>query len=146
MQPSVDRPIVPLRLLQKPGAGDGPEIVSVLDVAETTGEGRRLRCARCRHEITTTAARITVNGRHEWERVNPHGWVWRFGCFSSAPGCASQGVPSKQATWFAAYFWQIQVCGGCGELLGWLWFNGDHQFHGLILDHLVEEEPESRPG
>lgn len=140
MHPPVDQPIEPLHLLQKPGAGDSPEIVATVDPVEIEDPGRRLLCARCRHEITTTAARIAVNGQHEWERTNPHGWVWRFGCFSTAPGCQSQGVPSKQATWFAAHHWHIQVCGACGELMGWLFFTGEHQFHALILEHLIEEE------
>jgi hypothetical protein len=100
-----------------------------------------LVCAACAHPITRADARIAVDGAHEHTEVNPTGWVYRFGCFTDAPGCRADGVPSKQATWFAGHWWYRQACAGCGEHLGWLFFSDapdSESFYGLILDRLVE--------
>jgi hypothetical protein len=65
--------------------------------------------------------------------------VHRFGCFAAAPGCRPSGVPSRQATWFAGHWWYIQVCGGCGVHLGWLFFSdGASEFYGLVVEALRE--------
>lgn len=102
---------------------------------------RRLVCARCGHPITALDEGIAVDGAFEHERQNPAGFTHRFGCFGRAPGCVSQGVPSRQGTWFPGCFWLRQSCGGCGEHLGWLFFDapGPREFYGLILDALVAE-------
>lgn len=102
------------------------------------GDGRTLLCARCGRAITTTAARIAVDGQHEHLRTNPHGYEHRFGCFARATGLVSRGVPSRQFTWFAGYWWHVQDCADCGAHLGWLFFRPEDQFYGLILDALVE--------
>jgi hypothetical protein len=104
------------------------------------GTMRLLACAACGHPITTHADRILVAGAHEHDGTNPGGWTYRFGCFARATGCASQGVPSKQCTWFPGYWWHIQACGGCAHHLGWLFFQKDHEFYGLIVDRLIEHD------
>jgi hypothetical protein len=128
----------PLKCFQPTGEEPGAEaarrrLASLDDAA--------LVCADCGYPITSAALRVRVGGEHEHVGVNPTGWSYRFGCFAGAPGCRSEGVPSKQATWFPGYWWHIQVCGGCGVHLGWLFFADDperSQFYGLILDRLVE--------
>ena len=107
---------------------------------ETTEDdaGRALACARCLAAITTTGARIEMSGAHEHTFSNPHGFVFRIGCFAVAPGCAPVTEPSTYFAWFPGYAWQIAVCTGCGEHLGWLFRSGDSRFHALILDRLVE--------
>ena len=30
------------------------------------------------------------------------------------------GTATVEFTWFAGYSWQIPLCGGCGNQLGWL--------------------------
>jgi hypothetical protein len=96
---------------------------------------RPLRCHACGHVITTAAARRAVNGAHEYERTNPAGYRYRFGCFSQAPGCACMGLPSDEHSWFAGCSWRFAICAACGEHLGW-GFSGADDFFGLILDRL----------
>ncbi|RYG61337.1 hypothetical protein EON64_18645, partial [archaeon] len=33
--------------------------------------------------------------------------------------CVTSGAPSLQDTWFHSYAWQVALCGGCGEHVGW---------------------------
>jgi hypothetical protein len=54
----------------RPKEQPGTRTVDRQDVAL----GRPLLCARCRHPITTRAARIEVAGSHEHVRSNPHGY------------------------------------------------------------------------
>ncbi|HKA87758.1 MAG TPA: cereblon family protein [Haliangiales bacterium] len=102
---------------------------------------RILACARCRQWITIPAAAIEVGGAHAHERSNPMGIRFRFGCFAAARGLSRQGSPSREATWFPGYTWQVEICDGCKEHMGWLYATMDHRFHGLILAALVEIDP-----
>ncbi|HJZ88769.1 MAG TPA: cereblon family protein [Polyangia bacterium] len=102
------------------------------------GTGPVLACARCRQHITSTSARIAVGGHHEHTRENPHGFQFHIGCFARALGCVAVSEPSLEWTWFPGYAWQIELCTGCAEHLGWRFASSDHHFHGLILDRLVE--------
>jgi len=52
-----------------------------------------------------------------------------------------EGVLSRQAKWFPGYWWYVQLCGGCGAHLGWLFFADAAEFYGLVIDRLVEERP-----
>jgi|SRR5690349_20272684 len=106
----------------------------------TGGGGKRLVCAACRRRITDTGARIEVDGLHEHSQVNPHGYVWTFGCYAEAPGCAPVGAPSTEFTWFPGHTWQIAQCLRCGTHLGWLFTGADRRFHGLIVERLAEED------
>jgi hypothetical protein len=100
--------------------------------------GKILACARCRRPITTTAARIEVAGAHAHTFTNPGGFVFRLACFREASGLCRISPQSSEATWFAGYTWQIEVCAGCREQLGWLYRSGELAFHGLIVDCLIE--------
>lgn len=102
--------------------------------------GKVLSCARCRRPITTTAARIEMAGSHVHTFKNPDGFTFRVGCFREASGLRRVSPQSSEATWFAGYTWQIEVCAGCQEQLGWLYRSGEHTFHGLIVDSLIEVE------
>jgi hypothetical protein len=102
------------------------------------GAGRGLFCRLCRHGITRQEAGIAVNGRQVHVRTNPAGITFEFGCYSGAPGCAAVGSPTAEHTWFPGHSWQIAVCGGCGEHLGWR-FRGEGGFFGLILSRLVSD-------
>jgi hypothetical protein len=99
-----------------------------------------LRCARCGQAIASDGDRIGVHGLHEHSQVNPHGYIWNFGCFSSAPGCVAQGERSTEFAWFPNTSWQIQICGGCALHLGWLFEGPSRRFYGLILERLVEDD------
>jgi hypothetical protein len=91
--------------------------------------------------VTTSAARIEVDGSHEHRFTNPNGFQFHIGCFSSATGCALAGDPSTFFTWFPGHSWQVECCARCGAHLGWLFRSADAGFHGLILDRLVETDP-----
>ena len=94
-------------------------------------------CIQCHHPITQKDATIEVNGQHQHTFTNPHGYVYRIGCFSDAPGCVPVSQPTTTFSWFPGYAWQIVVCHQCQHLLGWAFQGkGDH-FWGLILSQLA---------
>jgi hypothetical protein len=100
----------------------------------------RIECARCGHHITDGDARTERNGLHEHSQVNPHGFIWCFGCWRAAPGCVATGTPTEAFSWFAGYRWQIGSCGGCDLHLGWLFAGDSDRFWGLIADRVVERD------
>jgi hypothetical protein len=120
-----DEPSAPVRA-HRPGAADEED------------RGKILACARCRRPITTIASRIEVAGSHAHTFTNPDGFVFRVACFREASGLRRVSPQSSEATWFAGYTWQVEVCAGCREQLGWLYRSGEHAFHGLIVDCLIE--------
>jgi hypothetical protein len=122
-----------------------PSVTANTDTRPRVGDdqGRVLACAACQEGITTAAARIEVAGAHEHHFTNPQGYKFHIGCFSRAPGCRGSGEPSTEFTWFPGYSWQVEGCARCASFLGWRYRAGDHRFHGLILDKLVELDPPS---
>lgn len=112
------------------------------DRAPDGAGGRALVCARCGHRVTDEAARTERSGLHEHSQVNPHGYIWCFGCFSRAPGCAPRGAPTTEFTWFSGYAWQLAHCRGCDLHLGWMFAGEGDRFWGLITERIVpEDEP-----
>jgi len=109
-------------------------------VEDDSDQGRHILCRSCGCLITRGSARITVQGSHQHSFANPHGLVFRIGCFSTAEGCAYAGSLSNEFTWFKGYGWRIAVCGSCLVHLGWLFISDSgSSFNGLILDQLVDE-------
>ena len=102
------------------------------------GSPRVLACAHCQRVITSPAHRVLMSGSHEHVFVNPDGQRFRIGCFGDTQGLLRVGPASLEYTWFAGYTWQSEICSGCREFLGWLYRKGDHRFHGLVLDSLIE--------
>ena len=109
---------------------------------ETRSGGEEwLLCIRCGDRVTPEAARAERSGLHEHSQINPHGFIWVFGCFEEAPGCAAVGRATTEFTWFPGTRWRLAQCTGCGLHLGWR-FDGDgDSFWGLILERLTREEP-----
>jgi len=107
--------------------------------ADKGGKGPYLICALCGYRITSTGDRIKKNGSHIHTFANPHGYFYRFGCFLTAPGCVAQGEESAYFSWFPDYSWQIVLCGRCGIHMGWKYRSESRQFHGLLLERLVED-------
>ena len=99
---------------------------------------RLLACAGCRRVITSIADRIEVNGSHQHIFVNPDNERFLIGCFANASGLRGIGASCLEATWFSGYAWQSEICADCRSFLGWLYRRGDHRFHGLVLDVLIE--------
>jgi hypothetical protein len=102
-------------------------------------EGPRLRCARCGHVITASGWAMQVGGSHEHSFVNPHGFLYRIGCFACAPGSVPCGDEHSAYSWFPGYAWQIAHCGACEAHLGWGFRGAADRFYGLILDRLVQQ-------
>jgi hypothetical protein len=138
----MDPPVAsPALALKGEGARDMGRAVSIdPSAADDRDGGRALACSVCRRPITSEAARIQVDGRHEHTFANPFGYAYTIGCFSAAVGLAGVGPTSSEFSWFAGRTWQIEQCAGCGEHLGWVFRGPGSAFHGLILDRLIEVE------
>ena len=105
---------------------------------EHVPEERWLCCARCRAKVTTKEQAIEIDGQHVHLRLNPAGYSFVFGCFSSAPGAAALGQPTSDATWFTGCLWNYAHCAGCGTHLGWHFEGAGKTFFGLVLERLIE--------
>ena len=111
------------------------------DTSASVGrKSSRLNCAQCQAAITSSSEKTEMGGSHEHVFVNPDGERFRIGCFSDAPGLVRYGPASFEATWFSGYSWQNELCAKCRSFLGWLYRKGEHRFHGLVLDQLIEVE------
>lgn len=115
---------------------ENPQAPGVDDSLDARDE-RPIKCRACGHAITSHDAKTSVHGAYEHRRVNPTGVDFHLGCFSRAPGCAIEGAPTLFWTWFPGYAWQIALCRGCGDHLGWA-FTGESTFFGLILPRLTD--------
>ncbi len=125
------------RIAPLPGGDSEP-----LQRRQRHASGRRLVCRQCGHLITHQAARFAKKGDHEHVVFNPHGLVFRIGCFRAAPGCHLQPPASHDFSWFPGYAWTIARCQGCQAHLGWM-FTGaamPPSFYGLILPRLRETD------
>jgi len=99
-----------------------------------------LLCGICGNRIARTADRVAVEGQHEHRHVNPEGIAFHIGCFAGAPGGSPVGEESSYFSWFRGYSWRVLLCTACGLHLGWLFVSSGHQFHGLILSRMVQEQ------
>lgn len=115
------------------------------DVDTGLREGRRLLCSLCFFPITTSGCRIEIQGSHIHTFANPHGYVYRIGCFLTAPGCLADHRETEEFTWFPGYAWSVEVCGRCLNHMGWKFRGAAGSFHGLVLDRLVEEDQRPAP-
>ena len=130
-------------LLREPADESGSEggIAVLEEEAEEPApeEEEYILCRQCRQAITRPADRIVVQGSHQHTFANPHGIVFEIGCFSKVIGCGYAGAASDEFTWFAGYSWRVCFCGMCLTHLGWIFSSkGGNNFHGLILDKLIE--------
>lgn len=105
-------------------------------LAEKAKKEKRLFCAACRHPVTHQDERIAVQGGHEHTFTNPHGLVFRIGCFREA-SCTADGEATMEYTWFRGYAWRIAWCARCRAHLGWEFQSDNDCFHGLIVDRLI---------
>jgi hypothetical protein len=122
-------------LERKPPEGDATVLPTSKDL-DADDDSEALLCKACRHRITTASARIEAFGAHLHDRMNPAGYVFRLGLFARAPGVMSVTAPSGEFPWFPGHLWQIVVCRGCLEHLGWL-FSGASRFFALLPEKLV---------
>ena len=106
---------------------------------EQSADGKSIICKICNATITRQEERISIQGQHCHTCTNPTDITFTIGCFRAAPGCCQIGPASFEHTWFKGYQWQMSVCAGCGEHLGWC-FNNTDCFYGLILDRLLSQQ------
>ena len=101
--------------------------------------GDEILCAFCKAPVTGAVHRMSHAGaqRHTFE--NPGGFQFTLGLFREAR-CSVTGPASADFTWFAGYRWQIALCAGCAQQLGWSFTGGEGSFYGLILDRLIFAE------
>ena len=108
------------------------------EIAHEEKREKVLVCRDCMAPITHEEARVSVNGGHEHSFFNPHGLVFRIGCFSQADGCQPISGPSAEFSWFPGYHWRIVACASCLSHLGWDFSKaGLTLFYGLILERLA---------
>jgi hypothetical protein len=96
---------------------------------------------RCGEPVARAGDRIEVEGQHRHTKMNPHGFLFRIGCFRRAPGCLDPEAASTFWSWFEGYAWRAASCRGCAEHLGWSFTGSGGRFFGLIIDRLSEEQP-----
>jgi len=106
------------------------------DPETLTEDERVIRCAACGAPVTKERSRISINGAHEHEFMNPSAMRFTVQCFADAPGCTPEGERSSVWTWFPGFAWQIEACLTCRAHLGWS-FHGARSFYGLIRDRLA---------
>ena len=116
--------------------GDPDAVEKIRERQSDAGRGRKIRCRSCEHVITDDSQRVSIEGSHSHNRLNPSGVEYHFQCFSGAPGCSAFGEATYEFTWFPGCRWQIAVCNACGEHLGW-YFRGASSFYGLISSRLL---------
>jgi hypothetical protein len=96
-----------------------------------------IACAQCATEVTRHSLAVRQGGGHEHTRRNPAGYSWTIACYRDAPGCASAGELTTEASWFAGYAWCYAACAGCRRHLGW-WFVGTGpSFVALIVTRIT---------
>lgn len=118
----------------KPGEQATPHALEDASVLEE--DEKIIRCAACGARVTHERERLTMNGSHEHEFMNPSGIRFLVQCFANASGCASEGERSSVWSWFPSFAWQVEICRGCSTHLGWS-FHGARTFYGLVKDRLV---------
>ena len=131
-----------LALLEQRGFKPDASIQNELEEKDhqATDAKRALLCGRCGLLVTTRDQRIVMHGMHEHTFANPHGVIYRIGCFRNAPGCLAQSEEYKEFSWFDGFVWSHVMCTMCGIHLGWKYRKTETRFHGLVLDRLVEKE------
>jgi hypothetical protein len=89
--------------------------------------------------VTSRDDAVEVAGKHRHTFFNPAGILFEIGCFGAASGCANEGTPTTEFSWFPGYAWRYSFCLACGAHLGWQFVSGDGPtFWGLVLSRLIE--------
>jgi cereblon len=101
-------------------------------------------CRRCGGELSEAAAvfSMTPSGP-AGVFVNPHGFLHEVLTVRRAKNLLRLGLPTTEFTWYPGYAWEIALCAGCREHVGWAFTTvgeGDPpSFVGLRRNAIVEE-------
>jgi len=116
-----------------------PRIADSTNDKASTSNNKWLLCRNCLQKITMMDQRLVINNSHIHIFTNPQDFMFKIGCFTSAPGCTYRGIPTIRHTWFEDYSWRYAECSKCRHHLGWHFQKSDSQhFTGLILALLIE--------
>ncbi len=104
---------------------------------------RPVYCAACGSTVTYAEFATEVGGSFEHVFTNPHGYVFRIGLYTHAPGTAPVGGWTEEFSWFAGCSWRYALCAACLTHLGWEFGGGlgpaagtNVEFFGLVLPKL----------
>lgn len=130
-----------LQTFQRLNKGQLQNIEKILEQQDIEEEEDRdeILCRLCLHGITSHSRKIEKRSHHTHSFTNPGGITFQIGCFHAAGGCANQGIPTIEFTWFPDYAWVYSHCAGCLTHLGWFYRSKTDSFYGLILSNLIEE-------
>mmetsp|Transcript_792 Transcript_792/g.2436 ORF Transcript_792/g.2436 Transcript_792/m.2436 type:complete len:350 (+) Transcript_792:158-1207(+) len=81
-----------------------------------------LRCTGCSSQLCT-ASKVLASAAGLF--VNPYGAVHDMVIVSEIMNTETLGRPTKEASWFPGYAWQILYCPTCEEHLGWKFTQAD---------------------
>jgi hypothetical protein len=128
----------------KPAKASPADPAATTNVDDEAGAEKTVLCVACGAAITSLEHRIAVSGSHEHRFMNPAGFTFHLGCFSSAIGCTVVGPDSLEYPWFPGFSWRYAMCGACGCHLGWHFRKPDRDgFFGLILDRVQQGMPDA---
>ncbi len=109
---------------------------ALTELLQDPATGQYLVCGLCSHVITQAAHAMDVNGAHQHNCTNPHGFEYLVGCYAQALGCDIKGERNHADSWFPGYQWRLASCGDCQQHLGWYFDTADDFFYGLITERL----------
>ena len=102
-----------------------------------------ITCAACGQVVTYERFRTDIDEVFEHVFTNPHGYVFRIGLFSEAPGVLPAGMWIEEFSWFPGTLWRFVVCSDCYSHLGWEYSGSTEptaadkgDFFGLVLTKL----------
>lgn len=102
-------------------------------------------CDRCGRQLAEESDRIEVQGTHEHRIRNRSGVEYDVGLYGLTPGAVLEGLPEKEGSWFEGTAWQVLVCPGCDQQVGWsyLWMDPalkPSRFSALWLDSVLRDD------
>ena len=130
-----------LLTLKKPDSASGhPDFEVEHEKKIKNNEASSILCRSCNNVITDKSSKIQIDGSFAHTFANPHGIIFRIGCFNSAPGVIFSKQESGQFSWFSDFVWSVCACSFCATHLGWRFRKEEKVFFGLVLATLVEKD------
>jgi hypothetical protein len=94
-------------------------------------------CAQCKHILTDDTERFLFENESEYTFQNPQGLYFNVILFKHVDGCRTEGVLTKEFSWFHDFSWNYSYCSLCFIHLGWFFLDGKkNAFFSLIKNRL----------